>query len=97
MSGGRRVGTLTLGLALVAVGIAFVAGVFWDATVYNILLLLWPGALILLGVEVLVCWAMNRPERLLFDGAAIAMMLVLMLFAFGVGVVQLIVQRHGAF
>lgn len=95
MTRGRRVGTFTLGLVLIAVGVAFIAGVFFDATAYNLLLMLWPAALILLGVEVLVCWALNRPERILLDGAAIVIMLVLMLFAFGVGVFQLALQRWG--
>ena len=62
----RRVGTLTMGLSLVAVGALLLAGQF--GLVDAVEAMRWsPLILIFLGVEILICNAFNRSEKLRYD------------------------------
>ena len=62
----RRVGTLTMGLSLVAAGIALLAGQFGLISVVEVLR--WsPVILILLGIEMLVGSALCKGEKMRYD------------------------------
>lgn len=78
----RRVGTFTLGVALIAVGGLYLVRLFAPKAV-NLLFAVrfWPLALISLGVEVLLSCAINKEEKLRYDGWAIFLIICLMGFA----------------
>lgn len=84
---GRRVGTLTLGLVMVAAGILFLAWIFLPGAVdIWFCMKFWPMALILLGAEILYSWAKSPKEKLLYDGAAIVLLCFLLIGCFSVAV-----------
>ncbi len=62
----RRVGTATMGAALILVGLAICVGLFWPRTDFTLLLKLSPLVLVALGVEVLVASA-KKDVRLKYD------------------------------
>ena len=81
MNNSRRVGTFTLGAFLVIAGVLFLINQFTDFIGYRLLLALWPGVLILLGIEILFYCFFNKDERLRYDGGAIFIIMVLSFFA----------------
>ena len=81
MNNPRRVGTVTLGAFLVISGVLFLINQFTNLIGYRLLLALWPGVLILLGIEILVYCFFNKEERLRYDGGAIFIIMVLSFFA----------------
>ena len=87
---GRRVGTLTLGIIAVVVG---VLSLIWvinpDLVSMYFISRLWPAVLILIGIEVLAAYAVNKPEKLRYDGWAVVIVIALMLFAGGMAAVQM--------
>ncbi|NLH00256.1 MAG: hypothetical protein GX491_23115 [Chloroflexi bacterium] len=80
MNNSRRVGTFTLGAFLVIAGVLFLINQFSDLIGYRLLLALWPGVLILLGLEILYYCFFNKDERLRYDGGAIFIIMVLSFF-----------------
>ena len=87
---GRRVGTLTLGIALVMTGIAYLTAAFAPAAMnLAFLLKLWPVVLVLLGAEVLAAYFINKEERLRYDGWAVFLTFCLIGFAWCLAVVEL--------
>jgi uncharacterized membrane protein HdeD (DUF308 family) len=80
----RRVGAVTSGLALIAVGAVFIVAVFWDSREFLLgVLRFWPVLLISLGIEVLAAaYSKNGSERR-YDVASIALMFFCLVFAFG--------------
>lgn len=78
----RRVGTLTLGLTLILVGTLFFLHLFQPAVIsYSFIFRLWPAILILLGLEVLAAYLINKQERLIYDGWAVFLIILLMALA----------------
>ena len=78
---GRRVGTATTGLVLVATGVLFLLRLFnphFDPALY---FSLWPVILILLGIEILIAYAVNSQEKLKYDGGAIVILILMTLFS----------------
>lgn len=72
----RRVGTLTLGIALIAIGIMVIVGFFSDFTVWQMLKLS-PALLIFLGAEILVYHFMRGDEKLRYDGLSVFLVIML--------------------
>ena len=58
----RKIGVLTLGVALVAFGLLYLLRVFVPGWNYVTVLRFWPFVLILLGAEVLLAALLPRPE-----------------------------------
>lgn len=78
----RRVGTLTLGVCLIACGVLFLCYFFVPHFNWELALKIAPAAgLIALGAEVLYFAA--RPERWKYDFLSVFLCLVLMVCAFG--------------
>ena len=88
----HRVGSITLGLALVLFGGLFLVHMFFPALDYRMIFHLWPCIFILLGVEVLVG---NRraEDRFVYDKAAIVLIVILALFAMIMGAVDFSMER----
>ena len=72
----RRVGTFTLGLSLISLGVLIPCGLFFGASVWELLRLA-PVLLIVLGIEVLIYAFRFKSERLRYDGLSIFMVLTL--------------------
>ena len=78
----RRVGTFTLGISLIVLGIALMISFFTDAfTVYEVIKF-WPIFIIVFGIEVLVHAILNNEEKLRYDGLSIFLGIVLILSTF---------------
>lgn len=80
-----RVGTFTIGIILVVLGVMMLAAQINGFPALDQILKWWPAALIMLGIEVLVYIALSKQEepRLKFDGLSIFMIIVVMLFSAG--------------
>jgi len=50
----HRVGTITLGVTMVSIGILYLIQIFWGGIEYAWICKLWPVIFILLGVEILL-------------------------------------------
>lgn len=78
----RRVGTLTMGISLVCAGILFAVHLFIPGILtYYYIFRLWPVILILLGAEVLIANLRNKEEKIIYDGWAIFILIMVMCFA----------------
>lgn len=80
---GRRVGTLTAGVILLVFGGLFLLRLFWPAAEYRLVFSFWPLILLLLGVEILVSYFVNRPAVMRYDFGSIVLCILLSLFAMG--------------
>lgn len=83
----HRVGSITLGLALVLFGSLFLVHMFIPTLNYRLIFHLWPCIFIMLGIEVLLG---NRKEGdgFVYDKAAIVLIVLLALFAMTMGAVD---------
>lgn len=76
----HRVGTVTFGLVLVVMGALCLLRLFFPVLNYELIFRLWPAVFICLGIEVLL--SSRSPERrIVYDGAAIFLLVLLVLFA----------------
>ncbi|OCB00644.1 hypothetical protein [Clostridium beijerinckii] len=96
---GRKVGTLTSGLALVVFGIMFLLRLF--ITNLNVLLIvsMWPLILVSVGIEIIAAYIINNQEKMQYDFSAIILVIILVFFAMGMGGAEFIVthsQQFGA-
>ena len=78
----HRVGTVTFGLILVVMGALFLLRMIFPALDYELIFRLWPLIFISLGIEVLAS-SRRAEEKLVYDGAAIFLLILLVLFAMG--------------
>jgi hypothetical protein len=91
----RRVGTLTLGVSLICAGMLFAARQFVPHILtFYFVFKLWPGILILLGIEVLAAYATHKEERLVYDGWAVFIMILVMCLAAAMAGCQVLIE-HG--
>lgn len=88
----HRVGSITLGLALVLFGSLFLLHMVFPTLDYRMIFHLWPCIFILLGIEVLLG---NRrtEDGFVYDKAAIALIVILALFAMTMGAVDFSMER----
>lgn len=76
----HRVGTVTFGIVLVVLGALCLLRLAFPVLDYELIFRLWPVVFISLGIEVLI--SSRKPqERVVYDGAAIFLLVLLMLFA----------------
>lgn len=92
MTNSHRVGTLTLGGMLITFGIIFLLRIFVPNLSYEYIFRLWPITFIFLGLEVLVANFRRNQERLLYDKAALALIIVLSFFSMGMAIVELCLE-----
>lgn len=75
---GRRVGTFTMALSLIAFGVVLLLRVFLPGLDYAMIARLSPIVLIFLGVEVIVANAMHKEGKLYYDGVSMVICLFLL-------------------
>ncbi|MCI8996954.1 MAG: hypothetical protein HFI30_14970 [Lachnospiraceae bacterium] len=91
----RRIGSITFGGMLVAFGLMFLIHVFVPALSYAWIFRLWPIVFISLGVEVLAAGIHRGREEQIYDGMAIFLMAVLVLFSMGMAVLDMAIRYEG--
>lgn len=88
----RRVGTFTLGISLIVLGVALMISFFTEAfTVYDVIKF-WPLFIIVFGIEVLVHAILNNEEKLRYDGLSIFLGIILILSTFGIAVCDFVLK-----
>lgn len=92
----HRVGSITLGLALVLFGSLFLVHIFIPTLDYQMIFHLWPCIFIMLGIEVLLG---NRKEGdgFVYDKAAITLIIILSLFAMTMGAVDFSIEQYSSY
>lgn len=89
----RRVGSMTLGIILVLWGALFLLRIIFPVLDYELIFRLWPLTFVSLGIEVLV--SSRKPqERMVYDGAAIFILILLVVFAMGMAGVDFIFTHY---
>ncbi len=90
----RRVGTLTAGVSLVVFGTLFLVRLAVPAVTLRVIASLWPIVLILLGVEILIAYAMNREDRMRYDAGSVVIIVVLSLFTVCMAAAQIALEYN---
>ena len=90
---GRRVGTFTAGIVLVVFGVMFLLHTFFPFFDYNFIFSLWPVILILLGFEIIISYVINDENKLRYDAGAIALTIILGIFAMTMGGMQYVLEH----
>jgi len=93
MLNGRRAGTLTAGITLVVAGALFLASRFTDRIDYAFILSLWPVVLILLGIEVIAAYVLNREDKIKYDGWAVLLTAGMCFFAFCMAIAEFVADH----
>ena len=92
----RKIGVLTLGVALIAFGVLYLLRVFVPGWDYMTILKFWPFVLVLLGVEVLLSVFLPRPEGeppAKVDALSIILLFVTLFMACGLAAAQFVLER----
>ncbi|WFR59724.1 hypothetical protein QA584_11745 [Anaerocolumna sp. AGMB13025] len=87
----HRAGTFTLGFGLIIFGILFMIRIFTNIISYQTVFKLWPFIFILLGGEILI--GHRKEETIVYDGAAIFLIMVLTFFAMGMAGMQYLFEN----
>lgn len=90
---GRRVGTFTAGVTLIAFGVLFLLHTVNAQLDYQFIFKLWPIILILLGIEIIIAYIVNREDKIRYDSGAIAIIIILAFFVMGMGTAQFIIEN----
>lgn len=80
----RRVGTVTMGIALIATGILLCVSMFYPSLEVWMMFRFAPLLLVLLGVEILVSHARAKGKAFKYDGLSMVVCSIIILFAMGV-------------
>lgn len=87
----HRVGTVTLGVTMIATGVLYLLNLFWNVLDYLWIWKLWPVIFILLGVEILLA-NVKQCGQFVYDKAGILLTFILVSFAFCMAVIQKAVE-----
>jgi len=93
MTRGRRVGTLTAGVVLIIFGVLFLLHLISPGISYLIIVSFWPVILIILGIEIIAAYIINKEEKMKYDAGAICLVIVLSFFAMGMGGLEYIITN----
>lgn len=94
MSKGRRVGTLTAGIMLVSFGVLFLIDTFFKNINYNFIMNFWPVVFILLGIEILRAYVVNKDEKINYDTGAIFLVIVISCFSMVMAWAEFMLKNH---
>ncbi|GAA0063377.1 hypothetical protein CF067_11120 [Clostridium sporogenes] len=94
---GRRVGTLTAGIILVVFGVIFLLRLVTANINIYLIASLWPIILVLLGIEIIVAYIINKEEKMKYDFGAIVLVIILVFFAMGMGVAEFVINHLAQF
>lgn len=89
----HRVGSITAGLTLIVFGALFLFHSLFDFVSYDAIFSLWPVILIGLGIELLLSTCMEK--KIVYDKAAVVLMIVMMFFAIGMAVTDICLKAAG--
>lgn len=92
----HRIGTVTFGVTVVVAGLLFMAHTFLPELNYIMIFRFWPCIFIMLGLEILSACRKEEAE-LKYDVPAIFLMLVLIFFAMGMGVIEVLLEHREVF
>ena len=90
---GRRVGTFTTGIVLIMFGIMFLLRPLYPSINYLKIASLWPLILVLIGIEIIVAYLINKEEIMKYDFAAIILIIILGFFAMGMGCMEYVLTH----
>ena len=94
---GRRVGTFTTGIVLVMFGIMFLVRLVYPGFNYSMIASLWPLVLVLLGIEIIAACLINKEEIMRYDFGAIILIVLLSIFAMGMGSMEYVIIHMDEF
>ena len=94
---GRRVGTLTAGIILVIFGVIFLLRLVTANINIYLIASLWPIILVLLGIEIIVAYIINKEEKMKYDFGAIVLVIILVFFAMGMGAAEFVINHLAQF
>lgn len=77
----HRVGSITAGLSMIALGVAALLHLFAGIISYEWIFRLWPIMIIGLGIELLISNFLT--EKIVYDKAAIFLLIIITFFAMG--------------
>jgi len=83
-----RVGTISMGFLLIALGVLLLGNTLWDIAISDIIVYGWPVILILLGVEVLLFSFFKKETHLKFDFFSVFILILAVIFTFVIYTVQ---------
>lgn len=89
----HRVGTLTLGITMLAIGILYFVRIFWSGIDAVWICRFWPVIFIMLGIEILFA-NMQKGIQIVYDKAGIFLVFALTFFAFCLAAVQRAVESE---
>ena len=87
----HRVGTITLGVTMVSIGVLYLIQIFGGGIEYVWICKLWSVIFILLGVEILLANTRKNGE-FIYDKVGIVLTFVLTVFAFFMAVMQNVIE-----
>lgn len=93
----HRIGTITFGLSLLAMGILFLLHMFLPMITYQTVYRLWPVIFIMLGLEILILNYKEKKNTLVYDKAGVFLMFCMMTFAMFMGIMEQIIQHIQVF
>lgn len=88
----HKVGTVTLGLTLVVIGILFLAELFFPTLPGRIICIIWPVIFIILGGEVLWGNHISTNQDFVYDKTAIVLVVILTFFAMFLAIIGNLIQ-----
>lgn len=89
----HRVGSVTAGLSMVGFGVMFLMHTLGNMVTYQFIFSLWPIMLIGMGLELLLSNFLEK--RIVYDKAAVFLMVVMTFFAIGIAVIDMCIQYMG--
>jgi len=90
---GRRVGTFTTGIVLVIFGIMFLLRLINPNINYLLIASMWPLVLIILGIEIIISYLINKEEIMRYDFGAIILIIIISFFAMSMGCMEYIITH----
>jgi len=94
---GRRVGTFTTGIVMVIFGIMFLLRLVNPSINYVLISSMWPLILVLLGIEIIIAYLINKEEIMKYDFSAIILIILLSFFAMGMGCMEYVITHMSHF
>lgn len=77
----HRVGTVTLGVSMIGLGILYIIGYFTQLSACRLIFRAWPAIFILLGIEILWSNARTKKVQFVYDTTSIILIVILTAFA----------------
>jgi uncharacterized membrane protein len=90
---GRRTGTLTAGVTLVVFGLLFIGRLVFPEVDFKLIMSLWPLILVFIGIEIIISYAVNKDEKMRYDGGAIVLVFIMAIFAMVMGCMEFVMEH----